>query len=151
VERLRRLDHDTLELQLTIEDPKAYTRSFTAKKTFKLSSFPIGETMCSLSEDQSFQRTSWIARSPRRPRNSCRMPLSPDHWAARDTYGFALAAAELSRNPSVAAQLCGACSCHFEMRTAVLLPAAFIGLRAEGPLFSVADRLNSVNGHSLRY
>jgi hypothetical protein len=56
VERLRRVDHDTLELQLTIEDPKAYTQSFTAKKTFKLSSFPMGETMCSLSEDQSFQK-----------------------------------------------------------------------------------------------
>ena len=56
VERLRRVDQDTLELQLTIEDPKAYTRSFTAKKTFKLSSFPMGETMCSLSEDQSFQK-----------------------------------------------------------------------------------------------
>jgi hypothetical protein len=56
VERLRRVDHDTLELQLTIEDPKAYTQSFNAKKTFKLSSFPMGETMCSLSEDQSFQK-----------------------------------------------------------------------------------------------
>jgi hypothetical protein len=56
VERLRRVDHDTLELQLTIEDPKAYTQSFTSKKTFKLSSFPMGETMCSLSEDQSFQK-----------------------------------------------------------------------------------------------
>jgi hypothetical protein len=56
VERLRRLSHDTLELQLTIEDPKAYTQSFTSKKTFKLSSFPMGETMCSLSEDQSFQQ-----------------------------------------------------------------------------------------------
>jgi hypothetical protein len=56
VERLRRVDHDTLELQLTIEDPKAYTKSFTAKKNFKLSSFPMGETMCSLSEDQSFQK-----------------------------------------------------------------------------------------------
>jgi hypothetical protein len=56
IERLRRVDHDTLELQLTIEDPKAYTHSFTAKKTFKLSSFPMGETMCSLSEDQSFQK-----------------------------------------------------------------------------------------------
>jgi len=56
VERLRRLNHDTLELELTIEDPKAYTRSFTSKKTFKLSSFPLGETMCALSEDQSFQQ-----------------------------------------------------------------------------------------------
>ena len=56
IERLRRLNHDTLELELTIEDPKAYTQSFTSKKTFKLSSFPMGETMCSLSEDQSFQQ-----------------------------------------------------------------------------------------------
>ncbi len=56
IERLRRLDHDTLELELTIEDPKAYTQPFTSKKTFKLSSFPMGETMCSLSEDQSFQK-----------------------------------------------------------------------------------------------
>jgi hypothetical protein len=56
VERLRRLNHDTLELTLTIDDPKAYTQAFTSKKTFKLSSFPLGETMCSLSEDQSFQR-----------------------------------------------------------------------------------------------
>jgi hypothetical protein len=56
IERLRRLNHDTLELELTIEDPKAYTQPFTSKKTFKLSSFPMGETMCSLSEDQSFQR-----------------------------------------------------------------------------------------------
>jgi len=55
-ERLRRLSHDTLELELTIEDPKTYTRSFTSKKTFKLSPLPMGETMCSLSEDQSFQR-----------------------------------------------------------------------------------------------
>jgi hypothetical protein len=56
VERLRRLSHDTLELELTIEDPKAYTQPFTSKKTFKLSSFPMGETMCALSDDQSFQQ-----------------------------------------------------------------------------------------------
>ena len=124
------------------------TRSFTAKKTFKLSSFPTGETMRSLSEDEEHHGSH--GRLAARE-NSCRMQLSPDHWASRDTYGFALATAELSRNPSVAAQLRGACSCHFEMRTAILLPAAFIGLRAEGPFFSVADRFNSVNGHSLRY
>lgn len=56
IERLRRLDHNTLELELTIEDPKAYTQSFTSKKSFQLSAFPMGETMCSLSEDQSFQK-----------------------------------------------------------------------------------------------
>jgi hypothetical protein len=36
--------------------PRPIPDPFTAKKTFKLSSFPIGETMCSLSEDQSFQK-----------------------------------------------------------------------------------------------
>jgi hypothetical protein len=133
VERLRRLDHDTLELQLTIEDPKAYTRSFTAKKTFKLSSFPIGARHLAARE---------IAAECRYRRTIGRRGIL---MASR------LPPRNLSRNPSVAAQLRGACSCHFEMRTAVLLPAAFIGLRAEGPLFSVADRLNSVNGHSLRY
>ena len=56
VERFRRLTHDTLELQITFEDPKAYQQPFTSKRVFKLSSFPMGETMCSLSEDQSFQK-----------------------------------------------------------------------------------------------
>src|ERR1700730_15971532 len=28
-ERFRRVDHDTLELNVTVDDPKAYTRSFT--------------------------------------------------------------------------------------------------------------------------
>ena len=56
VERFRRVSHDTLELEVTFEDPKAYTHSFTSKRDFKLSSFPMGETMCSLSEDQAFQK-----------------------------------------------------------------------------------------------
>src|SRR5260370_18150346 len=49
VERLRRLHQDTLELALTIEDPKAYTHSFTSKRTFKLSSFPLAAQTPSLS------------------------------------------------------------------------------------------------------
>jgi hypothetical protein len=56
VERLRRIDHDTLQLELTIEDPKAYTKSWMSKRMFKLSSEPLGETMCSLSEIQAFQK-----------------------------------------------------------------------------------------------
>jgi len=56
VERFRRVDHDTLRLDLTIEDPKAYTKSWTATKTYKLSKFPLGETMCSASELESFQK-----------------------------------------------------------------------------------------------
>lgn len=57
IERFRRVNHDTLELEATFEDPKAYTHSFTSKRNFKLSSFPMGETMCSLSEDQDFQKS----------------------------------------------------------------------------------------------
>ena len=36
IERLRRMDHDTLVDEYTIEDPKAYTKPWTAQKTFKL-------------------------------------------------------------------------------------------------------------------
>jgi hypothetical protein len=56
VERFRRADHDTLRLDLTIDDPKAYTKPWTATKTYKLSKFPLGETMCSISEIQSFKK-----------------------------------------------------------------------------------------------
>ena len=56
VERFRRVDHDTLRLDLIIEDPKAYTKPWTATKTYKRTDFPLGETMCSFSEIQSFQQ-----------------------------------------------------------------------------------------------
>jgi hypothetical protein len=56
VERIRRLSHDSLEMQLTIDDPKTYTKPFTTTRVWKLSSFPMGETMCSVSEVQSFQK-----------------------------------------------------------------------------------------------
>ncbi len=35
-ERLRRVDHDTLTDDITIEDPKAYTKTWTAQTTFQL-------------------------------------------------------------------------------------------------------------------
>jgi hypothetical protein len=35
VERIRRIDHDTLEDDLTFDDPKAYTRPWTGKRVFK--------------------------------------------------------------------------------------------------------------------
>jgi hypothetical protein len=56
VERLRRVERDTLRLDLTIEDPRAYTRPWTATKMYKRSNFPMGETMCSFSEIQAFQK-----------------------------------------------------------------------------------------------
>jgi hypothetical protein len=47
VERIRRLDHDTLVEDFTIEDPKAYTKPWTAQKFFKLKpDWQIQEYVC---------------------------------------------------------------------------------------------------------
>lgn len=47
VERLRRVDHDTLVDEYTINDPKAYTKSWTAQRTFKLKpDWQIQEYVC---------------------------------------------------------------------------------------------------------
>jgi hypothetical protein len=54
IERFRRADQDTLELSLTFEDPKAYPSPFTVKRTFKRSTAPMEETVCSLTEMQTF-------------------------------------------------------------------------------------------------
>lgn len=54
-ERFRRLDHERLELSVTIDDPKAYTKTFSATKVYKLTSSPMGETLCAYSEMKEFQ------------------------------------------------------------------------------------------------
>ena len=36
VERIRRVDHNTLSLEITFEDPKAYTKPFSAKRNYRL-------------------------------------------------------------------------------------------------------------------
>jgi hypothetical protein len=55
IERFRRLDHGKLELSVTIEDPKAYTKTFSASKVYKLTTAPMGETLCAYSEMKEFQ------------------------------------------------------------------------------------------------
>lgn len=46
-ERMRRLDHDTLENTYTIDDPKTYSKAWTASKTFKLKpDWQIKEYVC---------------------------------------------------------------------------------------------------------
>jgi hypothetical protein len=46
-ERLRRVDHDTLVDEYTIDDPKAYTNPWTAQRTFKLKpDWQIQEYVC---------------------------------------------------------------------------------------------------------
>ena len=47
IERLRRVDHDTLQVDYTIDDPKAYTKTWTAQRIFKLHpDWQIKEYVC---------------------------------------------------------------------------------------------------------
>ena len=55
IERFRRLDHDRLELSVTIDDPKAYTKTFSASKVYRYTDSPMGETLCAYSEMKQFQ------------------------------------------------------------------------------------------------
>jgi len=56
IERFRRVDHDHLELSVTIDDPKAYTRTMSATKGYLLTNAPMGETLCAYSEMKEFQQ-----------------------------------------------------------------------------------------------
>ena len=56
IERYQRLDHETMRLDITVDDPKAYTQSFTAKRMFKLKPWDIGEDICNHSEEQHFRQ-----------------------------------------------------------------------------------------------
>ena len=48
VERFRRVSQDRLDLDMTIDDPKAYTKSWTAQRTFRLRppTSEMGEAIC---------------------------------------------------------------------------------------------------------
>jgi len=56
VERLRRVDPKTMELSVSVEDPKAYTKSFSGTKYFEATTSPMGEAICVYSEMDSFQK-----------------------------------------------------------------------------------------------
>ena len=58
-ERYRRLNHDTLELQVTIDDPKSYTKPWVSPpKLHKLESgWEIAEWFCVAEEDKSYDET----------------------------------------------------------------------------------------------
>ena len=45
VERIRRVEHDTLQIDFTFEDPKAYTRPWTGKRVFQLLTGPQAEIL----------------------------------------------------------------------------------------------------------
>lgn len=55
IERFRRVSQGKLELNVTIDDPKAYTKTFSASKMYNLSQGPMGETLCAYSEMKQFQ------------------------------------------------------------------------------------------------
>jgi hypothetical protein len=62
-ERYRRLNHDTLELQVTIDDPKSYTKPWVSPpKLHKLESgWEIAEWYCAVEEDKAYDE---VVRKP---------------------------------------------------------------------------------------
>jgi hypothetical protein len=54
IERIRRIDHDHLVDDITFEDPKAYTKPWSARMTYKLQpKWTIGEQYCE--DEESFE------------------------------------------------------------------------------------------------
>ena len=55
-ERYRRIDHDTLELRIVIDDPKAYTKTWVSSpRLFKFEpGWEIGEYFCTVDEEQDY-------------------------------------------------------------------------------------------------
>ncbi len=62
-ERYRRLNHDTLDLQITMDNPKAYTKPwFNPPKLHKLEpGWEIGEWFCVVDENNTYDR---VVRKP---------------------------------------------------------------------------------------
>jgi hypothetical protein len=56
IERYRRVDHDSMQLDLTIDDPKAYTKTWTVTKTYRLKPWDIGEDVCVVSNEKAFEQ-----------------------------------------------------------------------------------------------
>ena len=56
VERFRRLDHDHLQLDITFDDPKAYTRPWNGRKVFTSTDRDFIEHECSMSENEHFRQ-----------------------------------------------------------------------------------------------
>jgi hypothetical protein len=56
VERYRRVDHDSLQLVLSIDDPKAYTKTWEATNNYKLKPWDIGEDICVVANEKRFDQ-----------------------------------------------------------------------------------------------
>jgi hypothetical protein len=57
VERIRRVDHETLVFDFTFDDPKAYTKPWNGKLTFKLKTVGImTENIYTISDELNFRQ-----------------------------------------------------------------------------------------------
>ena len=58
VERFRRINHDTLQMDLVFDDPKAYTKTWTGKRVFSLQHSGFDDAYsCSMSEYEHFRQS----------------------------------------------------------------------------------------------
>jgi hypothetical protein len=57
VERFRRVTRDSLQLDVTFDDLKAYTKVWTGRRMFALSTTPFEDRSCSMSEYEHFKET----------------------------------------------------------------------------------------------
>jgi hypothetical protein len=57
IERFHRIDHNNLQLDLTIDDPGAYTKTWYGRKIFKLTQRDFVEHSCSMSENEHFKQS----------------------------------------------------------------------------------------------
>lgn len=53
-ERYRRMSHDDLQLEITIDDPKDYTKAWGVTRDYKLKPWDIGEEICTVESEDHF-------------------------------------------------------------------------------------------------
>ena len=56
VERYRRMDANTMRLDITIDDPKAFTQPFTVTRMWTLEPWDIAQDICTRGNEQHFQQ-----------------------------------------------------------------------------------------------
>jgi hypothetical protein len=56
VERYHRAAPNTLQLDLTIDDPQAYTKPWSTTINYELKPWDLGEDICTLSEEENFEQ-----------------------------------------------------------------------------------------------
>ena len=62
IERIRRLDDKTLENLITIDDPKTYTRPWTARMTYRAVNGRLQEFFCENNRDAPGMKPPWSSK-----------------------------------------------------------------------------------------